>query len=398
MGARAGRYAPGMKQRAAVVFLAGLVSAAGAQTAYTLDGAGAWVAEPTGEVDADAALMAQVRGLLAEERAGEALPLIDEWLDVNKRGESPYLPEAYLLRGDAYVMVGREYKALYDYEVLIKSFSASEHYTTAVRREVDIGRRYVNGLRRKFLGVRVDNAENLGEELLIRAQERVPGSDIAEDAAIELAEFYYRERDLGLAADMFDVFATNYPNSRYTQRAMLGRILVDVARFKGPKYDASGLIEARLLIEDYLEQYPADAARAGVTEGLRTRIDESAADHKLETARFYLRRGDRTSAIFTLRRLVRDHPITAASQRALAYLQEQGEVVEEGDREALRPREAGPAGEGPRTLPQSEPVPGLSPEEPGPAETFPNAVTPGNIGPADAAPVGGRPAATSPRP
>jgi hypothetical protein len=190
-------------------------------------------------------------------------------------------------------MQGDEYKSLYDYEMVIREFPASEEYETAVLREMEIAQRYLDGLRRKLWGlIRVEPARRLGEELMIRVQERLPGSRVSEEAAIRLAEHYYQSRDLALAKEMFDIFQRNYPDSEYAKDALLGQIYANVAQFKGPEYDASGLIEAELLLDRFVRRYPADALRSGIAEGLGSRIDESRAQQMLSTADWYLdRRG-----------------------------------------------------------------------------------------------------------
>lgn len=297
---------------------------------YTLEDTGEWQGAPAPPPGSDAAVIAEARRLLALEEAGRARELIDDWLDTNERGASPYLPEAYLLRGDAKLLLGNEYRSLYDYEAVIREFPASGHFLDAIQRELDIGTAYVNGRRRKILGLRIEGAKSLGEELLLRVQERVPGSALSEQAALELASYYYRERDLELAADMYDIFLETYPDSEHARDALLRSIQANIARFKGPAYDGSGLIDARLQIDRYVRRYPAEAVRDGVAEGLAARVDESRALQKLEAARWYLRTGDDTAARFSLQRLLDEFPATSAAQRALEIMQRNGWVQTPG--------------------------------------------------------------------
>src|SRR5690606_32200410 len=119
----------------------------------------------------------------------------DGWLEEHEQSDSPLLAQAFLLRGDAVLASGNEYRALYDYERVIIDFPGSPEYARAVERELEIGIRYLHGLRRKLWGIRFAGATDVGEELLVRVQERMPGSALAERAGIELADFYYRTRD-----------------------------------------------------------------------------------------------------------------------------------------------------------------------------------------------------------
>lgn len=299
----------------------------GAQTqTFELGEGGQWVQTEAPEPGSDAAQMGEIRRLLADGRPGRAKALAKEWLEAHDRTDNPWLPHARLLLGDAMVAMGDEYDALFEYERVIRFYPASDAYPQAVARELEIGLEYAYGKRRKiFFGLlRIVSTVSLAEELLIRVQERLPGSELAERAGIELADFYYRRRDMPMAAEAYDLFLVNYPNSVHRRKAMRRRILANIAQYKGPQYDATSLVEAEALIVDFQDRYPLEAEEAGLSDALLARIDESQGAQMLEQADWYLRTGDPVSARFVLRRLVRRHPRTVASDRAREILQERG--------------------------------------------------------------------------
>jgi outer membrane assembly lipoprotein YfiO len=289
-----------------------------------LDAGGQWVQAAPEDTGPDATLMAQVRELIAAGQFAEAKAKLDPWITANARGESPYLPQGYLLRGDAISAGGDEYQALYDYESLIRQFPGSPEFVKAVERELEIATAYVRGMKRKWLGMRFIDATDAGVELLIRVQERMPGSRLAEQAGIELADHYYRNHDLSLAADAYELFLKNYPNSAYRNKALQRQVYSNIGRFKGPAYDGSALLDSRVLIRRYMALYPASAEEAGLDEALLARIDESAGQQQLEVANWYLRRGDAVAARLTMRRLLKSHPQSAAAGQALKIMEAQG--------------------------------------------------------------------------
>lgn len=291
---------------------------------FKLDEQGRWVETSRPPEGSDAAVIADARKAIAEDRPDAAETMLDKFLDRASRPDPGLLSQAYLLRGDAITAGGNEYAALYDYETVIRSYSATPEYVTAVERELDIAVRYVSGLKRKFLGMRFVTAYDEGEELLIRVQERLPGSRLAERAGIELADHYYRQRDLILAADAYELFLQNYPNSAYRNKAMQRRIFANIGRFKGPRYDGSALIDAAVLIRRYMSLYPAQANSAGLDQSLLNRIDESAALQLLEIANWYMAREDMVSTRATLQRLIRLHPQSAAAGQAIEILKSKG--------------------------------------------------------------------------
>jgi outer membrane protein assembly factor BamD (BamD/ComL family) len=278
--------------------------------------------------------LAEARRLLALDRPNDALSILNDWIARERYTNHPDLAEAYLLRGDAKLARDDEYQALYDYEVVIKQFYGSDSFPHAVEREFEIGTRYINGLRRMWLKLfRAQRATSLGEELLIRVQERMPQSQLSEMAALELADHYFRQRDMRLAAEMYGIFVENYPESEHRVYAGLRQIFANIASFKGPRYDRSGLIESQVLIDRFQSRFPADAEQAGVTVQLETWIDESAANHLLDTAMWYLRRRDEASAQFVLRRVVRDHPGSTAASQATALMLDRGWLETSGEPE-----------------------------------------------------------------
>lgn len=293
------------------------------QPTFQLDDSGAWVQTDVPEPGSDQATMAEARRLIVEGNTSAAISVLDTWLSVNRRTLSPYIPEALLLRGDARVAADDEYGALIEYEA-VTMYPESPHFVTALEREYEIALRYLNGLRRKFLGIRLEDATQTGEELLVRIQERLPGSRLAEQAAIELADYYYRRRDMPMASEMYEIFTRNYPQSAYRRWAMQRRVYASLARYKGPRHDTTGLIDAQNLIHEFRDQYPQDAESAGINEALLVRVDESLAEKMLETARWYLKVDDLPSARLTMRRLVRDHPRTAAAIEAQRIVEDRG--------------------------------------------------------------------------
>ncbi|MBK7404829.1 MAG: outer membrane protein assembly factor BamD [Phycisphaerales bacterium] len=293
------------------------------QTTYELDpDQGVWVETASPEPGTDAWTIADARKALAAGEAGRAERTLTKWLETYSRTDNPFLAEAYMLRGDARVARGNEYNALYDYETVAKDFASADVFLPTLEREMRVARMYLNGLRKKFLGIRLEDGSSIGIELLMRTQERAPGSQIAETAAIELADYFYRVRELELAAEMYSIFIVNYPQSDHRMHAMLRQIYANVARFKGPRYDSSTLVEARALIRQFEGEYPEQAEQLGITDALIARLDESAAAQMLASADWYLRRGDEVSARFILQRLVVRHDGTVAAARAADSLAE----------------------------------------------------------------------------
>lgn len=283
---------------------------AAAQETRTLDESDAWqgpVEDPTVAV----AQLSQAKQALARGDSGRALNLVEAWLE--RYPTHPLRPEALLINGDALLAQGEEYKAAFLYEDLIRRYPMTEWFVPALERELQIAVAYAHGLKRKFFGTfRLIDAGPEAQEILIRIQERLPGSSLAEKAGMELADYYFRIRDMALAVEAYDVFIQNYPRSKQINKARLRLIASYLAQFKGPAYDSSGLVEATIKIKELQAIEPAVAQQIGA-EAVLVRIYESEAAKLESQARWYRQTRDYIASELTVRRLFRDYPRSIAA-------------------------------------------------------------------------------------
>jgi len=255
--------------------------------------------------------------------------MLSVWLRENRSLRNEWVPLALLVRGDAKVALDDEYDALYDYEEIARNYPGSPEFVKAAERELEIAVDYIEGKRRKFLGLRISNARRDGEELLVRIGERLPGSQLAERAMLELGAHYRRTGEFGLAREVYRIFLEAFPTSTFYRVVLLARIEATFAQYNGPQYDGSGLIETEELLDVYEARYPGDLEVQAELDALRVRIDESQGQQLLGMAEVYLLRDEKASARYVLRRLLRDHPRTTAAQEAMEMLQARGWLPEE---------------------------------------------------------------------
>ncbi|MDX2131469.1 MAG: outer membrane protein assembly factor BamD [Planctomycetota bacterium] len=265
--------------------------------------------------------IAQARRLIADERFAQAKSLLDDWIAAPGARRLGVYPEAVYLRGVAKLGDDREYDALYDFEEVVKNYPASEFFASSLEREFEIAKDYLAGKRIRYLGLRIGDGIAEAEEILTRINERMPGSRLAEQALLELGDFYYRTRNLKMAAEVYDVFLSLFPRSEHRSKAMQRRAFANIAQYRGPQHDARGLIEAKYQIEQFQREFPLDAERVGMSDALQARLDESAAEQMLATARWHLDRDDQVAARYALTRLLNAYPQTGAARDALALLQ-----------------------------------------------------------------------------
>jgi outer membrane protein assembly factor BamD (BamD/ComL family) len=300
---------------AAALLAAALAGSASAQQEYKLDEADRWKEIDPPEPGSPGSVVRMAKLALAKGEPKRALALMDAW--VERFPTDPLRPEALLARADAKLALKEEYDALFDLEDIARRHPSSAAFIPALEREFEIARMYAGGLKRKFWGTfRWVSTEDDAQEILIRIQERLPGSALAEKAGMALADFYYERRDMALAADAYDLFVQNYPRSLQADKARLRLIASYCSGYKGPEFDAKGLNEASGKLRELQALEPQLAKQVGA-EAILLRIYESEADKRLTTANWYWQTNDPISAEREIRALVKKYPRSIAAIQAL---------------------------------------------------------------------------------
>ncbi len=287
-----------------------------AQSTYDLDDSGDWIEQPALAQSQDAAVMTETRQLIAQGRPSLAYEIVNDWIERNDERTLPETPLAYRLRGDALTAMGKEFSGLYDYERVARGFPQSEEFPIAVEREFDIAMRYLDGLRIKILGLRLEDATDIGIELLIRTHERMPGSEIGERAAIAVADHYFEIREMGWAVEAYDAYLQSYPQGPSRDRALKRRVIGNLARYRGPQFDSTSLLDARRQIFQLQRELPLEAEKLELDERMISMIDAALAAQSLEAARWHLKRNEPQAARFLLGRIIDERPTTDAANEA----------------------------------------------------------------------------------
>ena len=373
-----------MRSIALILMLGMALAQASAQTEYTLDDFDQW--KPAAGPQSTDPTLQQAQLALANGEPDRALTIAEGFLGQNPL--SPARPDALLIRGDALLAMDSEYQALFAYEEVARRYATTPAFVPALEREFEIGKAYAHGLRRKFFGTfRTIDAGEDAQEILIRIQERLPGSELAEKAGMELADYYFRIRDMPLAADAYDLFVQNYPRSRQVTKARLRLIYSYYAQFKGPEFEGKGLEEATSRLRQLQADEPAVAQKIGA-DALLVRIYESEAARLRSQADWYVRVNDWIAAELTIRALVKQYPNSIATIEALREIPSVLErlpasVVKQcPDYSALRRTIVGvDGGPEPTGIPAApEPPlptqPGMQPEQPVPGAVEPDPQAP----------------------
>lgn len=291
------------------------VACAAPQQAWVLEN-GRWIqtttapaaTQPVSDPTLDSA-----ENLLARHQAAPARGLLVRW--VKTHPNDPRRDRALYLLADAYYQRGDRLTAFYQLDEVLDKYPDSPLFTKALERQYEIADAFLRGYKRKFLGFHILGAEDEAIEMLFRIQQRAPGSPIAEKALLRTADYYFATRQYDLAGDAYSSYVRQYPRSSVVSQVRLQEAFCSLAQFRGLRYDATPLVDARAQLEDIINTYPELAGR----ENLQTvidRIDTSFARKMLITGAFYERTHNPKGAVYTYRVLIQSFPNSPEARQA----------------------------------------------------------------------------------
>ena len=244
---------------------------------------------------------------LIDARDGEAaLALGLRWVKSHAKS-APQRDRALYQVAQSLVQADDWIKAYYYLDELMDEYPASPLFGPAMEGQYRIADGFLNGHKRLTFGLPIVDAEDEAVEMLFRLQQRSPGSPLAERALLRTADYYYADADYDLAHDAYQFYAKQYPRSDRTPQAKLRAAFASLAQFRGPRYDATPMLEARTQLADFALAYPALSAEENVP-GILAKIDEELAVKLYLQADYYRRTGAGVAAVYVYRYLVLTYP------------------------------------------------------------------------------------------
>jgi outer membrane assembly lipoprotein YfiO len=274
-------------------------------------GGGRWAAQQRGPTTRPSTrpvvnpLLDRVQQLLDARRGQAAHDIVLDWLKRNPN--APDRDRGLYLLAQAYFQVGDRIWCFYQCDELLDKLPDSRLYFPALELQYRVADSFLNGFRKTFLGLPILSMEDEAIEMLFRIQERSPGSPIAERALLRTGDYYYHTSQFDLAADAYGAFARSFSRSPQVPRVKLQQAFATLAQFRGPRYDATPLIDSRAMFREIIERYPNLGRDENLPEFI-DRIDNTLASKLYIEADFYLRTNQPRAAVFIYRMLIKTYP------------------------------------------------------------------------------------------
>lgn len=344
--------------------------------AWDYTGSGSWsqvqaapaATQPAGEPVANPTLD-RAEALVQAGQYEAARQLALSYVNASKR--APDRDRGLFVIADTYYREGDRILAFYQLDEIIETYPESRLFAPALEKQFAIADAYLKGYPRKFLGLPILTATDEAVDMLFRIQERAPGSPIAERAMLRTADYYFNTSQFDLAGDVYASYARSYPRSPNMPRVRLRQAFSSYAQFRGSRFDATSLIDARAQFEDIKARHPDLAAEANVQKFVDA-INETLARKLAYTADFYRRTKKTVAAVYTYRQLISTYPASQEAAKAKVALAQMPEwALKEPMPLAKRPAEpptTGPSTPRPAILGPPAPAPLKPVGKPAPSE------------------------------
>ncbi len=135
-----------------------------------------------------------------------------------------------------------------------------------------------------------------------------PSGDLADDAAMEIADFYLKHRDYESASIYYDQFLTDHAKSPLLQQVLHSAIEARMKAYLGPEYDGSTLEKARELVKRNMQSFPEQQASFENLYHTLDLINDAEAEKTYKDGMYYKRRGKVASAEFYLGKIPQRWP------------------------------------------------------------------------------------------
>ncbi|MDP9172589.1 MAG: outer membrane protein assembly factor BamD [Planctomycetota bacterium] len=246
-----------------------------------------------------------------------AKKMLLEWEKNNKH--SPARDRCIYLLAEVFYREDTRIKAFYYCDELMDEYPESTLFQAALAKQYQIAEEYLGGHKRTFIFFPILDASDDAIQMMFRLQQRAPGSPLAEKALLRTADFYFTNQDYDLAGDAYNAYARSYPNSPQVPRVRLRGAFSSLAQFRGVKFDATNIIDARAQLLDIERSYPDLASEENVPSVIE-QIDSAFAKKILDTAEFYERTHEPRAAVYNYRFLTSTYPSAPEAAVARARL------------------------------------------------------------------------------
>jgi outer membrane protein assembly factor BamD (BamD/ComL family) len=214
------------------------------------------------------------------------------------------------------------------FDAFMDSYPTSPLYEAALEREFQMGTALLAGYKVPLLKFFRVKGYDEGVKVMNRLADRAGDAPVAQQALIEVAKSFEKRTLWREAFDTWADISSRWPTGQIGKDALLNMATTMYAGYRGPRYDATGLVSAKGYYQNYQSRYPADANQIGVP-AILARIEDQIAYKQYGIGAYYQHVGIKTGAVLYYDQVVSNWPVTQAGKLAIVGQQETAKMKQE---------------------------------------------------------------------
>lgn len=227
-------------------------------------------------------------------------------------GEADFMAAECLFHGGYYL------KAHGVLEKFLKNNPDSEHRSEAIQREIDIGKKFLSGAKKRFVGLKIFRAREKGAEIIEEAIGHDPFHKRVPAVLMFVADTRFKGGQYAEARRCYERIVKEYPESDLRSGARYGMILCDTGSVPDVAYDTTDYRKVekmclRLEASDDGEVGEKAAKQAAV-------IRNNRAGKEFEVGEFYRETGKNEAALVYYRSVVDKFGDTEWAEKAKKWI------------------------------------------------------------------------------
>ena len=240
---------------------------------------------------------------------------------VKRYPRSNVAPEATFRAAKLTEEEGDLLKAAAIYRGLMETFPQTQHFQEAIEAQFRIGEIYLNGKKKKILGVPVGSTLDSAVEIFAAIVRSAPYGRYTARAQYDIGRAREKEGAADLAIDAYQSVVEKFPNDPLAVDAQYQIGYIWLAATRAGTYDPDAADRARTAFQDFLFRYPKSEKAAQARENL-VLLDHRLVKGSLEIAKYYDKAKNYRAAVLYYNDVIRQQPGSAESAIAKTRIEQ----------------------------------------------------------------------------
>jgi outer membrane protein assembly factor BamD len=226
---------------------------------------------------------------------------------VKRYPRSNVAPEATFRAAKLTEQEGDLLKAAAIYRGLMETYPQTPHFQEAIESQFRIGEIYLNGKKKKILGVPLVSTMDDAVEMFAAIVRSAPYGRYTARAQFDIGRAREKEGSNDLAIEAYQSVVEKFPNDPLAVDAQYQIGYVWLAAARGGTYDPDAADRARTAFQDFLFRYPKSEKAAQARENLAL-LDHRVIKGSLEIAKYYDKAKNYRAAVLYYNEVIRQQP------------------------------------------------------------------------------------------